>query len=49
MLLLLHFAAILAAILLWVFPRTRVWGLVVGFVATGVPAIVFTVAFDVPV
>ena len=49
MLLLLHLAAILAAIVLWVVPRTRVWGLVVGLVATAVPAIVFTVAFDVPV
>lgn len=48
LLLLLHPIAILTAILLIVFPRTRLWGLVVGFLGTGVAAIVFTAAFRVP-
>ncbi len=47
-LLLLHFAVIVGTIVLWAIPRTRAWGLVVGFVGTGIPAIVFTVVWRVP-
>jgi hypothetical protein len=43
-----HGAAIVAAIILWVRPRTRIWGIVVGILATVAPAAVFTVAYRVP-
>ena len=36
-----------ATIVLWARPRTRAWGLVVGFVGTSVPAIVFTIVWGV--
>jgi hypothetical protein len=47
-LMLLHLVVIVVAIVLWVLPRIRVWGLVVGFVGTGIPAIVFTIVWRVP-
>jgi hypothetical protein len=47
-LMLLHLVVIVAAIVLWALPRTKAWGLVVGFVATGIPAFVFTIVWRVP-
>ena len=47
-LLLLTVASAIAAIVLWVFPRTRAWGFVVGLVGTGGAAIAFTLVYDVP-
>ena len=47
-LLFLHFVVIAVTIVLWMIPRTRAWGAVVGFVGTGIPAIAFTVVSRVP-
>ena len=47
-LLILHLAVIPTTIVLLAIRRTRVWGTVVGFVGTGIPAIVFTIVSQVP-
>jgi hypothetical protein len=47
-LILLTLASATAAIILWVFPRTRPWGFVVGLLGTGGAAIAFTLAYGVP-
>ena len=46
--LLLQLLVIVGTIILWRRPRTRAWGLVGGFVLPGIPAVVFTIVWRVP-
>jgi hypothetical protein len=44
----LHLVAIVTAIILWRRPGTKGWGLAAGVLGTGVAAVVFTLAYRVP-